>query len=351
MSKVERVFADVAPIFVVGAPRSGTTLFQRILDAHPKIGVADEIIFFDIIRHVQDEVPDLKAAGAIDALFERLPKMDHFHNWSGLDETLAVVRQELLDDPDPSYPLFFVKLMQVYARLRGKLRFGDKTPWNVRHLDTILAMFPDARIIHLVRDPRANVASRIELPRTSKDVITASIKWRIDVEAAHRFATGGKAHAGNYLELRYEDLVSDPEPWVRKVCTVVGEAFDPAMLDYHQSRDVMFKDQPYKEGVFKPVNTASIDAYTKRLSPARIRLIEAVAASSMKRLGYSRRPAAEGGYAGMPVQLVQEIAAWRRFKAEERQRIAAETDVRFRSGNTSLYGQLLRQVLGRGSKS
>jgi hypothetical protein len=351
MSEVERVFSDVAPIFVVGAPRSGTTLFQRILDAHPRIGVADEIIYFDIVRNVRHEVPDLEAAGAIDALFERLPTMDHFHHWNGLDETLAVVRKELIEAPDPSYPLFFVKLMQVYARLRGKVRFGDKTPWNVRHLDEILAMFPDARIIHLVRDPRANVASRVELPRTSKDVLTAAIKWRIDVEAAQRFAEGGKAHAGNYLELRYEDLVGDPEPWVRKVCTVVGETFDPAMLDYHQTRDVMFKDQPYKEGVFKPVNTASVDAYKKRLRPAQIRLIEAVTRGSMKRLGYQRLPAGEGGYGAMPLQLAREVAAWRRFKVEERQRIAAETDIKFRSGSTSLYGQLLRQTLRRGSRS
>ncbi|WP_027136004.1 sulfotransferase family protein [Geminicoccus roseus] len=350
MSEVERVFADVAPIFVVGAPRSGTTLFQRILDAHPRIGVADEIIYFDIIVNVRSEVPDLKAAGAIDALFERLPKMDHFHNWNGLDEVLAVVRKELIEDPDPTYPLFFVKLMQVYARMRGKVRFGDKTPWNVRHLDQILTMFPDARIIHLVRDPRANVASRVELPRTSKDVVTAAVKWRIDVEAAHRFARSDKAHAENYLELRYEDLVTDPEPWVRKVCKVVGEDYDPAMLNYHQTRDVMFKDQPYKEGVFMPVNTASIDAYRKRLKPAQIRLIEAMTRSSMKRLGYQALPGSEGGYPGMPLQLAREVVAWRRFKTEERQRIAAEPNVRFRSGNTSLYGQLLRQALGRGSK-
>jgi hypothetical protein len=347
MSEVEKVFADMAPIFVVGAPRSGTTLFQRILDAHPRIGVADEIIYFDIILNVRQEVPDLKAPGAIDALFERLPKMDHFHNWNGLDEVLSAVRAELLADPDPSYALFFVKLMQTYARLRGKVRFGDKTPWNVRHLDTIIAMFPDARIIHLVRDPRANVASRIELPRTSKDVITAAIKWRIDVEAAQRFAAGGKAHPGNYLELRYEDLVQEPETWVRKVCTVVGESYDPAMLEYHRSRDVMFKDQSYKEGVFRPVNTASIDAYRKRLKPSQIRLIEMIARSSMKRLGYAPLQAGEGGYASLPGQLVKEVAAWRAFKAEERQRLAAETDIRFRSGNSSLYGQLLRQVLGR----
>ncbi|HEX2529689.1 MAG TPA: sulfotransferase [Geminicoccus sp.] len=349
MSVVEPVFADVAPIFVVGAPRSGTTLFQRILDAHPRIGVADEIIYFDIIVKVRDEVPDLKAPGAIDAFFDRLPNMDHFHNWNGLDEVLAAVCAEIKEAAEPTYPLFFLKLMQTYARLRGKERFGDKTPWNVRHLDAILAMFPDARIIHLVRDPRANVASRVELPRTSKDVITAAIKWRIDVEAAHRFATGGKAHPGNYLELRYEDLVQDPETWVRKVCTVVGEPYDPAMLDFHRSRDVMFKDQAYKEGVFRPVNTASIDAYRKKLKISQIRLIELVARPAMKRLGYAPLPAGEGGYATLPAQLAKEVAAWRAFKAEERQRLAAEGDIRFRSGNTSLYGQMLRQVLGRKS--
>lgn len=340
-----QVFSDVSPIFVVGAPRSGTTLLSRILDGHPALGIADELIYFDIILNVRSVIPELDTPERIERLFQLLPKMDHVPFWQGMEQVLAETRRRLLADPAPSYPRFYLLLMQVYADQRGAVRFGEKTPWNVRHLDEIVALFPQARIIHLVRDPRANVASRRKLPRTSRDVVTAAVKWKLDVLAGRRFATGPNATPANYIEQRYEDLVADPEPQVRRLCAFIGEPFDPRMLALEREPDVMFKDQPWKEGVFKPVHTGSLQAWRKELTPAQARIVELVCAAEMRHFGY---PLDGGGsLLGAGLRLPAEAVDWIGFKRADAKRKKAATDIEFAHGSLPLYRLLLNTVRAR----
>lgn len=343
-------FPGHAPIFVVGAPRSGTTLLTRILDAHPAIALTDEIIFFDIILKARAEVPALDSAERIDRLFELMPAMDHVRYWRGMEATLAETRRRLLAAPRPSYALLFLLLMQVHAEQKGARRFGDKTPWNVRHLERIVGIFPDARIIHLVRDPRANVASRRRLPDTSQDVLSNAVKWRLDVLAARRFAEGPLATPARFHELRYEDLVQEPEARVRAICAFIGEPFAPEMLAFHTDHDVMFKDQPWKEGVFRPVNTGSLEQWRKALSPAQARLIELVCAREMARHGYPADAAAS--LTRVAAQLPRELGAWLRFKRQEAARRRQERGIRFEHRSGALYLlllDLLRSRLRRGA--
>ncbi|MEZ5845577.1 MAG: sulfotransferase [Geminicoccaceae bacterium] len=340
----EEVFGDVSPIFVVGAPRSGTTLLERMIDAHPAISITDELCFFDIVLQISEEVPDLRGRANVDALMSRLPQMDHFRNWNGIDTVLEEVGERLAGDPKASYQRLFLQLMQVYAGQQGARRFGDKTPWNVRHLPTLLRWFPDARIIHLVRDPRANVASKIDLPRTSGDVLTATVKWRMDVDAGDRFEASGAIPADHFLTVRYEDLVQESERVARRICDTIGEDFAPEMLTFHRRRDVMFKDQPWKEGVLRPMSTGSLDAWRERLPPVRSMLIELVAGSAMRRHDYRADPRGLRRWLAVPAQLVREFAMWRRFKREERERRKAEPETRFVADNRGFYKLALESL-------
>jgi hypothetical protein len=339
------VFPEVSPIFVVGAPRSGTTLFSRILDGHPHLGIADELIYFDIILTARTVVPDLSTPARIEQLFELLPKMDHVPFWKGMEQVLAETKRRLLAEPDPSYPKFYLFLMQVYAGLRGASRFGEKTPWNVRHLDEIVRLFPKARIIHLVRDPRANVASRRKLPRTSRDVVTAAVKWKLDVLAGRRFARGPNASSANYIELRYEDLVRDPEPAVRRICDFIGEPFHPGMLALEREPDVMFKDQPWKEGVFRPVHTGSLQAWRKELSPAQARLVELICGPEMRHFRYPQDGG--GSIPGAAARLPAELTDWLLFKRSDAQRKKADTSIAFRHGSLPMYRLLVNTIRSR----
>lgn len=340
----EEVFEDVSPIFIVGAPRSGTTLCERILDAHPNIAIADEIIFFDIILKARSVVPELDSRDRIRRFFELLPRMDHVRYWHGIELVLDEVRERLESDENASYQRFFLFLMQAYALRRGATRYGDKTPWNVRHLETIVRWFPNARIIHIVRDPRANIASKRQLPRTSKDVITSAVKWVIDIDAAARFARSEAGTPERFLEIRYEDLVRDPERVVLRLCQVIGVPFFPDMLDFHRSSEVMFKDQPWKEGVFRPLSPGSINRWRSELHPAQILLIELLTAGAMRRYGYERVAKGVRVWLGLPVQVVREVRLWLRFKREDRVRRRGEEEVDFVNGSATLYRLLLRSI-------
>jgi hypothetical protein len=338
-------FPDVSPIFVVGAPRSGTTLVSRILNAHPAIALADEIIYFDIVLKARSVVPELDTPERIGRLFELLPKMDHVGYWHGMGEVLSEVKRRLLADPRPSYPKFYLLVMQVYAEQHGATRFGEKTPWNVRHLDEIVKLFPDARIVHMVRGPRANVASRRKLPRTSQDVVTAAIKWKLDVLAGRQFAMGASASPKNYMELRYEDLVADPEKEIRRLCRFVDEPFHTDMLVFHREQDVMFKDQPWKEGVFRPVYTDSLLMWRSYLSPAQARIVEIICGAEMRHFGYV--PDSGASLAAALVRLPAEMSAWLSFKWADLKRKQAASDIKFAHGSLPLYRLLVNTVRAR----
>lgn len=344
----EEVFAAESPIFVVGAPRSGTTLVERMLDAHPAIAILDELVFFDHILALRREIPQLDTPQRRERFFQLLPQLDHVRFWRGLDPVLARVREELEQaGARASWQLFYLLLMKRAAEARGKRRYGEKTPWNVRHLATIVRWFPDARIVHVVRDPRAQVASRRQLPRSSHDVLTHAVKWRLDVDLGRR-ALARWPRPANVIEVRYEDLLAEPEAQLKRICQAVGEPFDPTMLDFYRIGEPGFRGQPWKDNVRRPLGATNPERWRKELDAWEVAAIEWIAGRTMRELGYQPlTPPLERmlrTLAGLP----REFARWRQFKRVQpseldgplSQRLSAEVD-------RSLYRELLRWMLRR----
>jgi hypothetical protein len=237
--------------------------------------------------------------------------------------------------------------MQAYAMERRARRFGDKTPWNVRHLSTLVRWFPRCRIFHLVRDPRASVASRRKLPRTSQDVLTNAVKWQLDVRCATQFLANAAASATRMMEIRYEDVVQDRRTVLERACAFMDEDFDEQMLSSHSSRDVMFKDQPWKEGVFEPVSTDSVKAWQRELNPAQVALIESLVGPGMKRYGYVRTNTSMLQTGSILTQLPRELVAWARFKSSEMARRRHERHIQFYYRSSDLYRILVRGLFSR----
>ncbi|MFZ1431082.1 MAG: sulfotransferase [Geminicoccaceae bacterium] len=340
------VFEGCAPIFVVGAARSGTTLMHRMLHAHPDIAIMDEAAYFEGILKVRPVLPDLQADGAVERFFDLLPRIQHIQHWSGMDEVLAEVKTRLAADPAPSYGRFYLLLMDALARQNGATRCGDKTPENVRYLPELAVMFPGCQIIHMIRDPRGNIASRLKLEWASDDVMSNAVKWKLDVRAGRRF--GKTAAAGTYLEVRYEDLVGAPEATLQRVCAFLGEPYRPEMLSFYKSRSVLFKNEPWKDTTFAPVTTDYIETWRKSLSNGQLQLIELIVGADLRELGY--RPAAShpaGMLAAVP-QFGRELVTWIAHKRRERQLRRDQPNVEFFVGN-SLTAKLLQQVRGRDS--
>ncbi|HVC69147.1 MAG TPA: sulfotransferase [Acidimicrobiales bacterium] len=198
----------VPPIFVVGCPRSGTTLLRVILDSHPSISCGPESRFLWGMKGIEER------------------------NWStlsgfglSLDEWHANVRS------------LFEAFHRRYAEHQHKARWADKSPDYALMLDYIDTLYPDALIVHIVRDPR-DVIDAWRRFYGPKSVVRAARSWVRYVRSAHEFAAD---HGQNrVIELRYEDLVSDPEKTLRTLFGFLGEPWDDGVLH--------FADRPHRVG-------------------------------------------------------------------------------------------------------
>ena len=189
------------PIFVIGSPRSGTTLLRLLLDAHPRISCGEETHFLRALGSiVGSDWPLVTSYG--------LPR----------DWWLARIRG-----------LYGDFQAEVLAR-SGKARWAEKDPTYTLHLTFIEELFPDALFIHLLRDGHDVVASFRDRWGYRSAARAARTEWARYVGAAMEL--GGRLGERRVLELRYERLVADPEAEARRLFAFLGEAWHPEVLDF-----------------------------------------------------------------------------------------------------------------------
>ncbi len=202
-----REILSVHPFFVCGAPKSGTTWLQRILDAHPEVCCSGEGHF---ISRFSAPVSKVVNAYNRDLGWEAKLVYEGEPYYSGVDQAEfdEVVRGFILG--------------RLRARATAETRWiGDKTPGYTRQLDQLHRLFPAAKIIHIVRDPRDVAVSRMAFSiragadeaRTPgseqhRQTLAGAVRsWKEAVTAVDAFA---QAHPGRVHELRYLDLHADP---------------------------------------------------------------------------------------------------------------------------------------------
>jgi len=189
------------PIFIIGSPRSGTTLLRLILDAHPHISCGEETHF----------LRDLEAIVG--------------RNW-GLVATYGLDREWWLAHLRALYGDFQA---EVLAR-SGKRRWAEKDPTYTLHLGFIEELFPNALFVHLLRDGHDVVASFRDRWGYVSAARAARGEWARYVRAAR--ALGERLPAQRFLELRYEELVSQPVAQGRRLFDFLGEPWDPSVLEF-----------------------------------------------------------------------------------------------------------------------
>jgi hypothetical protein len=202
--------------------RSGTTLLRMMLDAHPQLTIPPETHF------VPDLIRACRRPGATPE--EALEAMKAHREWGdfGFSDEEILGRLRALPElgPGEAVRTFFT----AYAERAGKPRWGDKTPRYVGRMRRIQRALPEARFIHVIRDGR-DVALSV-LDRTVREIGAADVaqRWRRKIEKARAVAPGLE----HYLEIRYEDLILDTEPTLRRVTELIDLPFDAAMLEYHE---------------------------------------------------------------------------------------------------------------------
>jgi hypothetical protein len=270
-----------------------------MLDAHPDLTIPPETHF----------VPDLiKAARQDDATPESaLAAMKSAREWGdfGFSDEEMLGRLRALDQikPGPVVRTFY----EAYMEQQGKPRWGEKTPTYVQKMKLIQRAIPEARFVHVIRDGR-DVALSV-LDRTVRDLTAGTVakRWKKKITRARE----DSPKLDHYMEIRYEDLILDTEPVLRKVAEFCELPWDDAMLDYHERSGERLQemaralpgDGRAKElsverrmathaMTTKPPSADRVARWRTQMSAEQRAEFEAVAGDLLAQLGYPVGPAA-----------------------------------------------------------
>ncbi len=276
-------------LFVLGSPRSGTTVFRLMLTSHPEICIPPECGFalWLAARHAGAPFPE-----ATDAFLDDVARSKKFETWELSREALA---EEVARHPPGSYPEATGCVYRAYARKRGRpgAILGDKNNFYVDHVDTLRAVFPDARVHWITRDPRDVFCSWRDLgarkidqayaPQLATDpneFCSTWLKAHVAMETAHDH------FGGRLLHIRYEDLATRPEKVLTRCCDHLDLRFDPEMLNFHSRSDEPIDFLAWKEKTTSPINASMVGRHHTDLPAADRTRIEQSLGPAMEALGY-----------------------------------------------------------------
>lgn len=266
---------------IVGSPRSGTTLVQRLCCELEGVVVPHETHFFSsFLPWCRPRFPldGDRLVGAIRA-YLALPTS------RGLGISAEGLLARLRGRCDDAAALF-AAVLGALTDPRGAAVVGEKTPLHLRHWREVLGVNPDLKLIAVVRDPRAVVASRLRVPWGTVDVRALAFGWRSD-QATLRGASA-ELGASRFLWLRYEDVVDDLDAARARVAGFLGVAVAGAGVP---PREALFHDWEHWKGraVLAP-EPARAAAWTAELDPRDAALVAAVARREMSGFGYDPGP-------------------------------------------------------------
>jgi hypothetical protein len=314
-------------IFVTGPDRSGTTLLYAIMGSHPAIHMVRRT---NVWRFFYRRYGDLADPANLDRC---LHDMVTYRRIAKLEPDEEAIRRAFAQGP-PTYGRLFTALHEDLAARAGKPRWGDKSLHTEHHAASVFAEMPDAKIVHLLRDPRDRYASAIK--RHGRDVHRVAAgtgRWSMSTRAGLRNA---RRRPDRYRIVRYEELAREPETVVRDVCAFFDVDYVPEMLamgaapDRDRSGNSSFGD--VEPGT---ISTRPIGRFRSELSPMETRFIEAMVGPLMSALGYApERPSLAGTrlryYAWfLPAHAVR-MAAWnvyaRLWEPRTRQRVGDDAE-------------------------
>ncbi len=286
-------------VFIVGCPRSGTTLLQRVVDAHPRLAIINQWQRLPVLRK---KVNRWSPGGLVTpALIPRVLANTR------VTQKLEITEQDLeslLAGGALPFAQFVSGIFDLYGRNHGKEHVGDKTPIYVRCIRVLHELWPEARFVHLIRDGRDVCLSTINWKKKQakltdsfatwrEDAIsTSAMRWRWNVRLGRE--AGQPLGPERYYELRYEALVTRPAEECTRLCTFLGVPYDEAMLHFHEGRT---QDDPSLDAkkAWRPI-TPGLRDWRTQMPAADQECFEAAAGDLLDELGYPRavpRPGSE----------------------------------------------------------
>lgn len=285
-----------APVFVIGNPRSGTTLLRLMLTNHANIVIPPECgfaVWFYEKYHALGF-----SESVIDAFIQDISTARKIETW---DLDYAKLREYIIKSNAVSYPQAVSAVYEFYGHSLGRTfhRWGDKNNFYLSHIETLHAMYPSAQFVHIVRDGRDIACSYKGLgksrmsskyaPNLPVNIREIAYEW---VENIHKIRESfEKLPSKQVFEVRYEDLVLQPVQELQKICYFLGEPYDPAMESYYIKNQVE-RQEPVEfllwkaKTVEKPTDS-EVEKYKRELTDVEIAEFEHISGSILKLYDYN----------------------------------------------------------------
>jgi hypothetical protein len=271
-------------VFIVGCPRSGTTLLRRIVNAHPQIAIMPESHW---ISRFFEKRRGLTPEGLVTS--ELIPSLLEDTRFTRLNIPRKKLEALMRAGQQASYSEFVSGIFNLYGKAQGKALAGNKTPWYVRRLRILHNLWPTARFVHVIRDGRDVCLSMVNWPTTHANhpglfstwnedsVSTAALWWEFMVRIGRQ--AGRSLGPKLYYEIRYESLVNGPAEESASLCDFLGLPYDDALLRFYESQT--------KPKAARPI-TAGLRDWRSQMLADDVERFEAAAGELLDELGYSR---------------------------------------------------------------
>jgi hypothetical protein len=225
-SETEKV---AGPVFIVGMNGSGTTMIHHHLGQHPELyAFPQESYVLPHFMKIGPSYGDLADDRHFRKLWRKMASSFIFRFRNG-GEPLPLPKDWA--ETSRSVAGIFDRIMRQFAEKQGKQRWSEKTPMHVLHIAQFAAEFPGSKFVHMIRDGRDCAAS--DHRRWARDAVGNIYRWKHAVREGRR--QGGEI-GDRYLEIRYEDITTEPEKYLRQACEFLDLAFDEDILTIKRTR-------------------------------------------------------------------------------------------------------------------
>lgn len=270
-----------APIFIVGAPRSGTSLLRNLLYSHPLLFFRSETQFIPAFYRAYGNPRSKRQAFK---LAKKIVKIEWVARWEENIDVNEMAEQR-------TFAGLVDNMFMQLARREGKGIWGDKTPHYVLDVDTLQEIFPKARFIHIVRDGRDASLSQLKANFGPRTIYRSALYWKKCVEAGLR--SENNVPANQLVRIRYEDLLLDTVKGMRRVCDFLEVPFEPAVCFptpvAFRYRKPLFRKLAKSYGTTDRIVSKNTQKWKEEMRLTDQVVFESVAGDLLDRMGYETR--------------------------------------------------------------
>ncbi|WP_298898163.1 sulfotransferase [uncultured Psychroserpens sp.] len=282
-------------VFIIGNPRSGTSMFRMMMSSHSSIVVPPECGFIQWWYKVYGDwsIENSQSKDDLKAFISDLKTSKKIETWE-LDYTAL---ENLISSRLPkSYKELTSLVILQYGIQNGKAPYvlGDKNNYYIEHLNLLDSIYPDAKYLIIVRDCRDVVCSYLNVnalatdskykPKFPETIKEMSLDWLHKNKKILSFLES--VHTSNYALIRYEDLINKPELELQKCTEILDLQFEDQMLDYYKNKMEPSELLDWKKKTNEEIDKSNTQKYLEQLSAFEIDEIMSVSGDLMRKFGY-----------------------------------------------------------------